>query len=201
MAVSTQLGIRVAELLTIPATSAASHVRNLREAGLLSKTGRGITAAQMTTRDAAHVLIAANASMNVKDSVGTVNEFTKLSSKYGQPTIRLPRYAELKPDHSFVDALTALLDTVVHDEFKSPSEFDFKVRMFGPVARAEIEWADKQSNSLAASTAEYVAPAVLWSRSKSRRKTPTAWNDRETRSTFTEITILQIGALIGGQLP
>ena len=72
MTVSTRLGQLVAEVLGVPETSTASHVRNLREAGLLSKTGRGVTAAHMTTRDAAHLLVAAAASLNIKDSEETV---------------------------------------------------------------------------------------------------------------------------------
>jgi hypothetical protein len=179
--------------LGAPETTTASHVRNLREAGLLTKTGRGITAAQMTTRDAAHLLIATAASLNVKDSAATVADFTKIESRYGQPKIRLARYADLNPDHSFTDALVALLDLVVAGEFTSPSEFGFYARLFGPRVRAEIEWTDHKNNT--GSIADYWMPPSEWVRGEGLKQ-PSV--DLERRATFTEFTILQVGALIGG---
>jgi hypothetical protein len=150
----------------------------------------------MTTRDAAHLLIATAASLNVKDSAATVADFEKIQSRYGKAKIRFERYAELGPDHSFVDALVALLDLVVTGEFKSPSEFDFNVRLFGPRQRAEIEWVDQKTK--VGSVTVYEEPVGPWIKpGRSKKHAPMA--DLERQAKFTEITILQVGALIGGR--
>jgi hypothetical protein len=100
----------VAEVLGIRPTTTASHVRNLREAGLLTKTGRGITGAHMTPRDAAHLLIAANCSQDVQDSVETVRRYWKLPNIGGAVMEEsFPALAALGHQHSFADALAALL--------------------------------------------------------------------------------------------
>src|SRR5882762_1127166 len=111
MARSTQLGECVAEVLGLRPTTVASHVRNLREAGLLTKTGRGITGAQMTPLDGARLLIAANCSQDVQDSVETLNRYGKLphlGNKVQEETF--PALSALGNRHSFADALAALLD-------------------------------------------------------------------------------------------
>jgi hypothetical protein len=194
MAVSTQLGKCVAEVLGVPETSTASHVRNLREAGLLSKTGRGVTAAQMSTRDAAHLLIATAASLNVKDSADTVSIFSKTESRYATPWFA--RDAGLDSDHGFTDALVALLDLVANHKFRSPSEFDVEVRFFAPRWRAEIETTDPETDLR--SIAEYRVPDGPWvKQGRSKKHAPSP--DLERQAKFTEITILQVGALIGGR--
>jgi hypothetical protein len=192
------MGQLVAEVLGVPETSTASHVRNLREAGLLSKKGRGVTAAHMTTRDAARLLIATAASPNIKDSAETVTSFAKLENRYGQPKIRFERYASLNPDHSFIDALVALLDLVVAGEFPSPSEFGFYVRMFAPRLHAEIEWNDREFST--ASIAEYWPPEPPWIPGQRLSREAPLSPDLERRATFSEYTILQVGALIGGHI-
>src|SRR5450759_1023831 len=101
----------VAEVLGLRPTTTASHVRNLREAHLLTKTGRGITGAHMTARDAAHLLIAATCSQDVQDSVDTVHRYGKLT--HGGNAVRegaFPALAALGEQHSFADVLATLLD-------------------------------------------------------------------------------------------
>lgn len=195
MVVSTVLGKEAASVLGIPETTSASHLRNLREAGLLTKTGRGTSAAHMTTHDAALLLIAAAASPNVKDSVETVHAFQTLKSKYGRPRIDLARYANIDDDHTFVDALIALLDAAAHNELAQKD--DFKVRLFGPIVKAEIKW--KRAGSTDFSFAEYIAPsAENWLQSRGKPKPLGLTPDLERRAAFGEFTILQLGALIGG---
>ncbi len=187
MVVSTGLAKHVATVLGLPETSVASHVRNLREAGLLTKTGRGITAARMTSRDAAHLLIATSASLNVKDSVRTVSEFGNLVSFYGRSRIALPTFRNLAADHTVLDALSALLDAVGNHEFISPSEYSFYVRFYRPLIKVQLEWKNQKTDDRA--VAEYKSSD--W---------PLGWHDLEVRSTFTEMTILQLGGLVAGRI-
>jgi hypothetical protein len=58
--------------------SVAGIGRNLRDAGLISKAGRGTSAARMTSTDAAHILIGVNGAKKAKHAPLAVNAFAKL---------------------------------------------------------------------------------------------------------------------------
>jgi hypothetical protein len=107
---STELGERVAAALGVRPTTTATHVRNLREAGFLTKAGRGITGAHMTPADAAKVLIATNCSQDVKDSVISVERYGSLPLQ-DRPwnSEFFPTLGALGEAHKFLDVLTALL--------------------------------------------------------------------------------------------
>jgi hypothetical protein len=104
----------LAEALRLPEPTVAVHDRNLRSAGLRSKSGRGRGAAKVTVRDAAHLLTALLASDQVKDSEASVQRYgetrpqsasasiTALKSLGIEELVALPRH------HSFIDALEAL---------------------------------------------------------------------------------------------
>ena len=88
------------------------HHRNLVVAGLRSKS-RGNSAVRMTARDAAPLLAAVLACSQVRDSVEMVRGYSETyfhnitSGGYGDsPTAAL---RNLPPDHSFVDAIEALI--------------------------------------------------------------------------------------------
>jgi hypothetical protein len=104
---------KVSELLGIVEATIVQHDRNLVVAGLRSKRGRGNSAARMTFRDAAHLLVAVLGSHHVKDSAETVRRYmeTRLhkptSIGYGETTVAA--LINLPADHSFVDALETLL--------------------------------------------------------------------------------------------
>jgi hypothetical protein len=104
---------KFSELLGIAEPTIVLHDRNLVIAGLRSKSGRGNSAARMTARDAAHLLVAVLGSSHVKDSAETVRRYkeTRLhkraSGGYDDSTIAALR--NLPPDHSFVDAIEALI--------------------------------------------------------------------------------------------
>lgn len=186
----------MAKVLGVPETVTASHVRNLREAGLITKAGRGITAAQMTTRDAAHLLIATVASLNVKDSAATVAGFSQTKSRHGPDKIMFARSAG-GPNHSFVDALVVLLDLVVDGEFTRTCELECDVHLIGPQPRAKIEWIDRRTKF--GSDAVYEVTPRPWIRPVKRAGEREASSDLERQAAFTEITILQVGELIGGR--
>jgi hypothetical protein len=104
---------KFSELLGIAEPTIVLHDRNLVVAGLRSKSGRGNSAARMTARDAAHLLVAVLGSSHVKDSAETVRRYreTRLhkraSGGYDDSTVAALR--NLPPDHSFVDAIEALI--------------------------------------------------------------------------------------------
>jgi hypothetical protein len=80
---------------------------------LRSKSGRGTSAARMTARDAAHLLVAVLGSGHVKDAAETVRRHRQTlfhksaSGGYGDSSITALR--DLPLDHSFVDAIEALI--------------------------------------------------------------------------------------------
>jgi hypothetical protein len=89
------------------------HDRNLVVAGLRSRSGRGDSAARMTARDAAHLLVAVLASSQLQDSVETVRQYSEAgvhnitSGDHDGSLIAALRNSP--PDHSCVDAIEASL--------------------------------------------------------------------------------------------
>src|SRR5437868_2502647 len=108
-----ELVSKVSDLLGISEPTIVQHDRNLVVAGLRSKSGRGASAARMTPRDAAHLLIAVLGSDQVKNSAQTVRRYGEtqlykaMSQGYQQSTVA--KLINLPPDHSFVDAVESLI--------------------------------------------------------------------------------------------
>lgn len=107
-----ELVSKFSELLGIAAATIVQHDRNLVVAGLRSKSGRGNSAARMTARDAAHLLVAVLGSSHVKDSAETVRRFSETrlhkGMSNGYADSRIASLRSLPPDHSFIDAVEAL---------------------------------------------------------------------------------------------
>ena len=105
----------MADALGVPAATVVVHDRNLVIAGLRSKGGRGRSAAQVTERDAAHLLTAILASAQVRDSAYSVERYAKTrpverssgADSYKRSGIK--QLAKLPGRHSFIDALEALI--------------------------------------------------------------------------------------------
>src|ERR1700733_12181640 len=113
MASSTQLSECVAKQLGLSEPTIALHMRNIREAGFITQGGRGRSAAKMTASDAAHLLIASIGSLNPKDSVEVVQKYAgigKLRHMKWQDGL-VPKLDPLLKKHSFVEALTALIES------------------------------------------------------------------------------------------
>jgi hypothetical protein len=114
---------KFSELLGIAERTIVLHDRNLVVAGLRSKSGRGNSAARMTARDAAHLLVAVLGSSHVKDSAQTVRRYKetrfhkRASGGYDGSTIAALR--NLPPDHSFVDAVEALIATAAEGSLET----------------------------------------------------------------------------------
>jgi hypothetical protein len=105
----------VAEVLGLPEATVTVHDRNLVTAGLRTKGGRGTSAAKVTPRDAAHLLVAILGSTQVKDSVEVIRRYTEScpredpQTKLGFKHFEIPALSALPPNHSLIDAVEALI--------------------------------------------------------------------------------------------
>jgi hypothetical protein len=105
----------VADALGLPEATVVVHDRNLVTEGLRRKGGRGLSAAKVTARDAAHLLTAVLGSGQVKDSASSVRRYSETrplesaSSDAGFAKIGIAELANLPAEHSFVDAMEALI--------------------------------------------------------------------------------------------
>jgi hypothetical protein len=172
-------------------TTTASHVRNLREADLLTKTGRGITGAHMTPRDGANLLIAATCSQDVKDSVETVQRYGRLpliGNAVREETF--PALAALGDRHSFADALAALLNDEAIRFLAADTKSTIVIAFNYPTPDVSLEisthgWELER---------EYKVP---WpGKAKPSR---THAGDRQIRYAFSEQTIFTVGNLLRGE--
>ena len=193
MARSTELGECVAKVLGLRPTTTASHIRNLREAGLLTKTGRGITGAHMSARDAASLLIAATCSQDVKDSVDTIQRYGILPVSGG--AIReefFPALAALGEQHTLADVLAALLDRVSILFLAEDSQSTISITFQHPVPEVLLKIRTHGSQEI---EREYKAP---WP-SKAKIRSRASLGDLQVRYTFTEQTIFTVGNLLRGE--
>lgn len=78
MVTSRALAGIIGEALQIPAETAQLHLKVVREAGLISFKGYGRSAADMTSLDAARLVLAASGSRFAKDSAEVLESFAKL---------------------------------------------------------------------------------------------------------------------------
>ncbi|MGV8832555.1 MAG: hypothetical protein ACOH2N_11305 [Devosia sp.] len=102
----------VSAMLGVPRPAVFSAHRYLRLAGFITQGGRGTSAAKMTPKDAANLLIAAASPGDLKDSPAFIERPGGLispSRKWQLGYIAIPELAALAPDHAFVDALEALI--------------------------------------------------------------------------------------------
>jgi hypothetical protein len=154
MATPGQLVHTVARALSIPEATVVQHDRNLAVAGFRTKGGRGPSAAQVTSRDAANLLIAIGGApisgASVKESSKTCERYRPLQS-YGLGNKRgtffrlkqqLPTLGMLPDKHSFGDAIATLVDTVAAGEFGFPKDSGpypyVQVRFYAPFPEGGI---------------------------------------------------------------
>lgn len=135
MVASRELGEVVAKNLGTSVTEAATHIRLLREAGILSKSGRGISAAKMTYSDAANLIIAIAASRSVKDGAAMVDLYAPMQAR------DTPLSGSEPWGLTFGTALSELLEGVAtnRERFGGPTGDWIKVSIFGPNPKATIE--------------------------------------------------------------
>lgn len=123
---------RIAETFGAPEATVTLHDRNLADAGLRTKGGRGRSAAKMSATDVANLLVAVAGSSMVKNAVQTVEDYSGLPSRGDEVSIRndarsdsndgnppsswglsafpIPALQKLPASHSFRDAIVALIE-------------------------------------------------------------------------------------------
>lgn len=120
MATPAQLVKVVSDALGIPERTVIIHDRNLAKAKLRAVGGRGTGAAQMTARDAAHLLLAAAGSLAVKDSTKTIQRpghYVTRRDTWNLSFLPVPELVALPAGHTFLDALAALISAGVSGSF------------------------------------------------------------------------------------
>jgi hypothetical protein len=116
LATPKQLVEVIANIFNVSEATVTVHDRNLSVAGLRTMAGRGRAAAQVTSRDAANLMVAVAASRNVKDSVYTVEQFGGLQSKRNWDSYLLnpPEMKGLGKNHTVVEAIAALIESAMN---------------------------------------------------------------------------------------
>lgn len=112
MASSGELIKVVAATLGLPEASVLVAFRNLRIAGLVSKSGRGNSAAKMTPKDAALLLLSVVGTTVIKDSLIPISRHAKMRPWGGIWNLHffpVPELQSLDADHTFLDAVEALV--------------------------------------------------------------------------------------------
>jgi hypothetical protein len=162
MATPGRLAQVMADTLGISKATVTQYDRVLAENGLRSRSGRGTSAAKITSRDAANLLIALAASpilgLSAKDAAANCEAYGSLRRRlivsggivYGLKAAEnfakfgLPTLANLPKGHSFGEALSALIGAAGKGEaFKLPGGKRYllsrlEVRFIGPRPMAEI---------------------------------------------------------------
>lgn len=121
MASPGQLVKVLADVLGVPEPTLTQHDRNLAVNGLRSMGGRGRSAAKVTARDAARLLVAIMGSNHVKDTVETVLRYESAQARKSAGTegensfckFSVPELASLPDPHGFVDGLEALIASFI----------------------------------------------------------------------------------------
>jgi hypothetical protein len=155
MATPGQLVQVMADTLGISKPTVIQYDRLLAENGLRSRSGRGTSAAKVTSRDAAHLLIALAASPifgpSVRNAARNCQVYASLRNVKGVNwsknfvSFGLPTLDDLPFRHSFGEALSALIDATGRGEvFKLPTgercslSTLFEIRFLGPTPGAQI---------------------------------------------------------------
>src|ERR1700680_4344941 len=114
----------IANVLGIPEATVVQYDRNLAAAGLRTKGGRGRSAAKVTSRDAANLLIAIGGApisgATVKETRTTCDLYRTLRtfesgtspSNFSRFKSQLPTLGRLPREHSFGDAIAELVDSL-----------------------------------------------------------------------------------------
>lgn len=185
-----QLVHAMATITNEPEETLVIHDRNLANAGLRTKGGRGWSAAKVTPRDAAHLLIAVMASPRVKDSVATVERYAKSSPRLTDSSPKLfgglgvSELTDLPADHSFIDALERLIASAATGSLAGASP-SIEVAALMPGTLGDIR---------IAGTGKKVSRQVRYAATP-KSATGKTLNDLERYSRISDRTILSIAKL------
>lgn len=151
MASSVELSECIAEQLGLPSATVLLHMRNIREAGILTQGGRGRSAAAMTAADAAHLLIASVASTGPKDSLSATKSYAAIPR--ARPTNWKPPLIagidRLAAQHTFVEAMTGLINSARSGDLRiRPPSDAIVVTVFWPWTSTKIEYFRPDQNRI-----------------------------------------------------
>jgi hypothetical protein len=122
VATPNQMVVKIAELFDAPLPTVIQQDRALAAAGLRTVGGRGRGPAQMSPRDAAHLLLAVAGSRTVKDShvpIRRHGQFMSWERSWKLPFMPVPQLTALSPDHTFTDGLTALIESATTGQLQA----------------------------------------------------------------------------------
>jgi len=130
------LKVTLAQALHLPERKIDYPHRALQEAGMVSRGKRGRGGAGVTTRDAASTLVSVACSFIGDEVLKSVLDFSSMpmvhtsykaersedwvevvGGSWQSKGFRIPRLQELPAGHSFIDALTAVIESARDDDF------------------------------------------------------------------------------------
>ncbi|SEQ38289.1 hypothetical protein SAMN05428969_2848 [Devosia sp. YR412] len=157
MAKPGELAMLIADIFGAEEPTVRQQARVLRDAGLMSKEKAGRGLGSLTSRDAAHLLIAAAGTRSVAKSVALLDRPGRLVSGDGKWSPGFVEIAELKrlaSDHTFAQALEALIDSAVSGTLQAAAQaleqgsvdlihdlsplLNIEVTIYGPTPRGAI---------------------------------------------------------------
>jgi hypothetical protein len=139
----------VAEVLGVPEPTVIQHDRILAAAGLRTKGGRGLSAAHVTSDDAANLLISICGAplfgASVAEAAATCKRYGFLKAyrsgklaNFSTVKEQFPTLGKLPSGHMFREAISALIDSLMADEF-GPAGGTVHVHFDGAIPRGGID--------------------------------------------------------------
>lgn len=201
MALFRDLSRTIAEVEGLSEMTVTGVGQYLRDAGMISKHGRGRAAAQMTCEDAVNLLIGVNATALAKDATEVVPRFLGLTDRDDIHPIEADYSNEdalaraLFEPSSAGQCLVDLLKCYIPDEkgcaLMDDSSLSVSVTFNRPRPRISIA-AFYESND-PEETDDVIAVLDFYSKSEN----PTGTGDKRDSTTITEKTLAAVGRLLG----
>jgi hypothetical protein len=195
----------------VPVATVTQHDRNLFLSGLRTKGGRGTSAAKVTARDAANLLVAVLASEKVKDSARTVLRYAATweyqnylfktfpkQFKNGRISVyskfKLPILDALPEEHSFIDVLETLI-TMAMDE-----TFDKEIGSRPDFCQVVVQWPHTRGEIYLTPGRAVKGWQPLYQRYANLAKNPDRSSPIHRSAKIYSTPIRYVGALLGGRL-
>ena len=198
MATSGILIDEASRLLGLPRNAVALPWRVLREAGEVSKAGRGPSAAKVMVSDAAKLLIAVCSEAPLKSTLETFRLYGSMRSdvlaKSGD--ISLHSYPRLPCDHTLVEGISVLLSDLSDPESKGISGTSIRIEFEGPFPQAFI----KMRNDRRVLEVFYAIDETSMSRDCPQQYAALLDADLRYTRSFGARTLFHLSRLIGAEL-
>ncbi|VFU08405.1 ArsR/SmtB family transcription factor [Methylocella tundrae] len=216
MATPSNLIESVARALGVPEATVSSHYRALREAGLVSKAGRGRGSAKMTTQDAANLLIAVAGSSALKNAIETVTEIVALpvvltfggkNPIFGKwTTVPIPLLQALPAKHTFGQVFAALIQAAADGSLLEarahlPANKRFiEISFLSPGSNAMLRFFEESGKNLEGAQYSSIPYDKRSSQNvdelKGHSTTPKFYGDLTQKRSFSENTIIAVAELL-----